>query len=875
MTEVQVRDGRTWRASVLLGICCLLIYNANWRAISAGDTYPARYLPFAIWKHQTVLLDPITKITRQGRGGTAFWAVPVPDGHTISLYPVVLPVLIAPLYLPAVGYLELRGWTDARLDRIARVMEKLTASLIASIAAALLFVLLRRRASMFVALLLTIAYAFGTSSWGISSQALWQHGIAQLLVIVTLLLLTSRATTPRVIAVGLVCSLIAMNRPPDAIIAAALGIYALVWAGRRRVPLLIAAAVLPALLVLAYNIGYAGHIGGGYGLIGKPTFFRHDLLAGITGLLFSPTRGLFVFSPFFLFLVFAWRHRPSNREERFLTLAMAVAVVLQILIYSKTDWRAGISWGTRFMTDLMPFLVWMLVPVVAALRSFGRVCFMLAVAGAIVIQIIGAFFYTGDSDGAIYAIKQGPDRLRAAWNWKNAPFIASLRNGPAPMELTIQTRGHFDAIKVDGRAASTITAGQEAIASGWALVDASTPRQVAVLIDRQFLVTRDFYDRPDVRASLHESSPSGWRIPIDTTSLAPGEHQVAVVVQAARNGGRYYLAERTLTVVAPGARPSAEDLDENSKIAAARIREHQQSDGYWLTSHTTETRFHNPRPEMNTFLTALLIELLEPLRADDLDANVQRARQHLTAQIEPGGLVRYHGLPEGPGIGTIRCVITPDTDDTALTWRLAPGSDRARLTNALATIEQYRTREGLYRTWLSPPEGYQCLNPGSDPNPPDLTIQMHLLLLLSEVKPASSRALCSALRPVLDEDRVWVYYRKAPLVPMLRLPDLDRADCDLDLPESRMRTEVPGQQTWVSIAGMLIGDSPSDPTLMRAMLRELAREDFAFIRTNPPLLYHNDLTASVSRYYWSEDVGYALWLRLYDQYQLLSPDLSR
>jgi hypothetical protein len=32
----------------------------------------------------------------------------------------------------------------------------------------------------------------------------------------------------------------------------------------------------------------------------------------------------------------------------------------------------------------------------------------------------------------------------------------------------------------------------------------------------------------------------------------------------------------------------------------------------------------------------------------------------------------------------------------------------------------------------------------------------------------------------------------------------------------------------------------------------------------PPLLYHNDLSASVKRFYWSEDVGYALWLRLYE-----------
>jgi hypothetical protein len=55
----------------------------------------------------------------------------------------------------------------------------------------------------------------------------------------------------------------------------------------------------------------------------------------------------------------------------------------------------------------------------------------------------------------------------------------------------------------------------------------------------------------------------------------------------------------------------------------------------------------------------------------------------------------------------------------------------------------------------------------------------------------------------------------------------------------------------------------------RALLTQLARDDFAALRENPPLLYHNDLTASVRRYYWSEDVGYALWLRLHEEHDHL------
>jgi hypothetical protein len=869
MTSVLNGRRELW-ATLLIGLCCLLVYNANGRAISAGDTYPARYLPFSIWRYHSIVLDPIAPLIAQGRE-PAFWMVHVPGGHVISLYPVELPVLIAPLYLPAVGYLHLRGWTDARLDHVARVMEKLTASLLAALSAAFLYLLLRRRAAEPIALLLTLAYAFGTTTWVISSQALWQHGLAELLVISALLLLTGPCTVPRALAAGLLCGLIAGNRPPDVVLAAALGAYGLFWAGRRAA-LLVAAAALPMGLVLLYNLGLAHDFAGAYGRIGKASFFQHDLLPGLGGVLFSPTRGLLVFSPFLLFLVLAWRYLPRDRGERGLTLAMSAGVALQILLYAKADWRAGISWGPRYMTDLLPLLVWMLAPVVASLRGFGRACFVLAVGAAIAIEAIGAFWYTGETDHAIFAIARGPQEMQAAWDWRNAPFVASFQHGLAPAELAIEMRGSIDSIETDaveagGRATSAVTAGQEVVATGWALAGHVTPWQVAVTVDgRPAVGSRTFYDRSDVRGVLNEASPAGWRIPLSTAGLAPGDHHLTAFAWASKKGDGYYLAERTLTV-----RPASEDLDDAFKTAAARIRAHQQGPGYWLTAYTSEARFDKPRQEMNTFLTAVLVDLLDPLAATGgLGDSVQRARHHLTSQIEASGLVRYHGLPDAPGIGTLGCAITPDADDTALVWRLAPDSDRRRLPAALATLDRYRTREGLYRTWLAPREAYQCLDPGSDPDPADIAIQMHVLLLLAEAQPPASRALCEALRPVVDQDRVWVYYRKTPLVPILRLADLQRAGCTLELPESRMRTLVPGQDIWVSLVQLLRrartpGGPPADAAAMQGVLRQLAKDDFALLRKNPPLLFHNDLTATVPRYYWSEDAGYALWLRLADE----------
>lgn len=887
-------DRNPLRTSFLIALCCFVVFNLNGRSISAGDTYPARYLPFAIVQHHTVFLNPVAKVAAQGRGEGAFWMLHLPGGRLMSLYPVVVPIVVSPLYVPAVAYLHLRGWTDARLDFVARLMEKLVASLLASLSVALLYLVLRRRVRERNAMLLTFAYAFGTTTWTISAQALWQHGLAQLLVVAVLFLLTAPYSARSAIGVGLLCGLLVANRPPDIVLAAALGICALFWAAEasrvawlRRVALLTASALVPGALLLFYNFRFGGNLLGGYGVIGKAQFFGHDVLAGVAAVLVSPTHGLLIFSPFLLFALLAWRYAPAARDERRLTIVLIVAFLVQVVLYGKVDWRGGWSWGPRYMTDVLPFLFWILAPVVEALRGAARAAFVALVGVAVAIEAIGAFCYTGALDSPLFTEPPGPHEMDASWRWRNAAYFTAMKRGRAPIELLTEMRGAIDGVEVGGKPVASVVAGTPVEVTGWTLAGRRSPEQVVVSLDgKPTMPATTFSDRPDVREAMHVASASGWRIPIDTADLAAGRHRLTLFAWKSMRGEDHFVDERTVTVTPAPAGAAAstarrvpvsgeEDLAADAQQAAAHLRERQQPEGYWLTAFTSGTTYRDPHPEMNTFLTSLLVDVLQPVAAaSGLAANLERARHHLTAQIESTGLVRYHGLPTGAGIGTLGCAITPDTDDTALVWRLAPAPDRARLDAALATIARYHTPEGLYRSWLAPRDQFQCLDPGSDPNPADIAIQMHLLLLLAEARPAQGHALCEALRPLVDQDRVWVYYRKTPLVPTLRLADLHRAGCDLELPESRMRTSVAGQESWESIIRMLGRDvagagAAPDRVLVRALLRELARDDFALVRTNPPLFYHNDLTATVSRYYWSEEFGYALWLRLYDDYERL------
>jgi len=318
----------------------------------------------------------------------------------------------------------------------------------------------------------------------------------------------------------------------------------------------------------------------------------------------------------------------------------------------------------------------------------------------------------------------------------------------------------------------------------------------------------------------------------------------------------------------PAASVTDKALAEIARKVKTRLREDQQTAGYWLTYHTESTSFDHPRLEVNTFLTSIMVDILEPIASDaGFDGSLARARAFLADQIETNGLVRYLGRPDSSALPSRGAVMTPDTDDTALVWRITGGKE-GLLSRVLEILKSYRSDEGLYRTWLAPREQFIGIDPGADPNPLDIAIQMHLLMFLAKSDPSAARSLYTALQVAITRDSPWAYYEKAPLVPILRQADLRKIGYPLVLPRSRLQTSVAGQETWVTacclIAQYEMGMDPkpsAQETL--ALLKVLAQDDFASIRNSPPLIYNSDLSAHVRRFYWSTDLGYALWLRLY------------
>lgn len=424
-----------YREPLVWALLAFVLYSANGRLMAAGDSLPARFLPFAILGYGTLALDPVADATRSDQP-QPYWMQPTLAGGTASLFPIVTPVLLTPLYVPAAAYLSASGWTEPRLRALGAIMEKVAASLVASLAVALMFVLLRHSTSRRDARLLTLAFAAGTATWTISSQALWQHGVGQVCLLVALLALSGPPRWPRVLIAACAVGLLAPNRPLDGLFAAALGIYALGWAGRRVWTFALVAAI-PVVLTLAYNLWMFGYVWGGYGMTGHIrlqyfTFFPHPLWQGMAGLLISPGNGLLVYSPF-LWLLFA-RNPFRGHPRAGLALLCAAAVAAQVVAYGGVDWRAGAAYGARFLTDTTPILIWLLIVPLAALSARGRTVFAAAVACAVVFHAIGAFKYAGVSTQGLYAADQ-TGLYERSWRVADSPIVVEARQPLARMTL--------------------------------------------------------------------------------------------------------------------------------------------------------------------------------------------------------------------------------------------------------------------------------------------------------------------------------------------------------------------------------------------------------------------------------------------------------
>jgi hypothetical protein len=141
-----------------------------------------------------------------------------------------------------------------------------------------------------------------------------------------------------------------------------------------------------ALLLGSYNYArYGDVLETGY--LPQQTFST-PWLEGISGLLLSPGRGLFLYAPILLVSLLAI---PAFVKRHRLEAALALLVsVSYILLYGRWFfWHAGYAWGPRFLIPIVPFAVIFMAPLVEKLSGKGWLIFACLCLVSVAIQILG------------------------------------------------------------------------------------------------------------------------------------------------------------------------------------------------------------------------------------------------------------------------------------------------------------------------------------------------------------------------------------------------------------------------------------------------------------------------------------------------------
>lgn len=323
--------------------------------------------------------------------------------------------------------LDLHSWT-----------EQIVAAGVVAAAAVVVYAIARAEVTASAAAMVALLFAFGTSAWSTASRSLWQHGPLMLVLAVALLV---QVRGWPLIFLGLALGFSYVVRPTAAVPLA----IGTAWVALQH-PRRVVAYAAGVGAVLAPFFLYNLHVYGTW----LPAYYRPAsygdnpfVFDALAGSLISPGRGLFVYSPIFLFVPIGMvlRYRGHGFDLLDASLAASIVVHAAVTAWVNPSWWGGYSYGPRFFTDIVPYLMYFLVPVVAWIggaprgrtRRTAAALFAISCAASVAIHAQGAlnplatgWNVTPDD------VNEHPIRL---WSWRRPPFLAGLQRDVVPPDL--------------------------------------------------------------------------------------------------------------------------------------------------------------------------------------------------------------------------------------------------------------------------------------------------------------------------------------------------------------------------------------------------------------------------------------------------------
>jgi VanZ family protein len=500
----------------------------------SGDTEPAELLPISILETGRLDFDRF-----YGERQDLPYAYRRVHGHVVSSYPIAAGLANVPVFAAA----RLAG-----VDLYAKrdVLSHVTADLLASLSVLFLFLALRRLGhrdgeALFFALL----YAFATEVWAVASRGLWQHGPSLLFLCASFWLLLSNEGR-RVALSGLTLGLAVVSRSTDVLIAAGAAAFVL---SRRREALggFLAWAALPAAAIAVYSAAVLGNPLA-FGQLYRSGGFGGRIVPGIAGILASPSRGLFVFSPVLLAaLPGLWSAARSRSDAAALLRWLAAGAAAVLLLASSWGmWWGGASFGYRIVLDVVPVLVLLAAfperPPWKRSRA-GAAAFVLLLAASVFVELLGVAAYPTRFDEGL---ELEPARL---WRVRESELVLAARKlvgrererESEPARTDVPTvwwtpASNDDAVPgwLDESPGGRTVRGTLAV-SGWAK-SAAGEVDVAVVLDDGRVARPDRVTRPDVAAAVPElgdASRAGFRATFSPPA-GLGDHALTVEMRDPR-----------------------------------------------------------------------------------------------------------------------------------------------------------------------------------------------------------------------------------------------------------------------------------------------------------------------------------------------------
>ncbi|MBI2426821.1 MAG: hypothetical protein HYV34_03150 [Candidatus Kerfeldbacteria bacterium] len=342
------------------------------------------------------------------------------NGRLLPIHPIAPALLALPIYSSVEFFGELNTTRDVL------ILTKVLAAFTIWAALVFLWFTFRRWIQSLKAVTLSFLVGFGTLLWPVAAQDFRDHTVIVFLLAVTLFIMMRRSLTAREVAgAAFLLGLLVTVRLTTVVIAFPLFV-ALFFAARPHMRFMLTAFFPLAALALYNTVFFGSPFSHGY-----ETSFAimrsFDLpwwypVVNAATLLVNPSKGLFIYSPFFLFSIvgawMSWRQRIVTVETIVLRAA-SVAVFATLAVYSFVNvTHGGTGFGSRYLIDIIPLLAVLLIPVVQKFRSVQwSVAWIVFGAWAILVQFAGVLFFDESWHAQYDPGFVNPTSFRPSWVW--------------------------------------------------------------------------------------------------------------------------------------------------------------------------------------------------------------------------------------------------------------------------------------------------------------------------------------------------------------------------------------------------------------------------------------------------------------------------